>query len=147
MEIDMNKKRAWFDQTGTLFVLGFTAPEKLILEAFYEVLHTIGKTRAPFNSGETLIKPTTLKISEIFLGQEAIKKIKQVLLPNDEVTLQIAEMSCNIVDPVVTAIKESLVRISLQLDESTDVSNTSHLLSKLQTVTLFRPIRSLQCSW
>ena len=51
----MIKKRARFDQTGTLSVLGFMPTEKLILEASYEVLNIIGKTRTPFNTGETLI--------------------------------------------------------------------------------------------
>ena len=37
-------------------------------------------------------------------------------------------MSCDTVDQVVAAVKESPVCISLQLDESTNVSNISHLV-------------------
>ena len=37
-------------------------------------------------------------------------------------------MSVHIVDQVVTAIKESQVRINLSLHESTDVSNISNLV-------------------
>ena len=104
-------------------MMGFTPPEKPILNASCEVSFVIGKTRAPFNTGETLMKPATLKITEIILGKKTIKKIKQVPLLNDVVTLRTAKMSCNIVDQVVTEIKENPLRISLQLDESTDVSN------------------------
>ena len=55
MEIDMIKKKAWFDKKGTLSVLGFTPPKKPILEASYEVSQIIGKTRAP-----TMIQPIIL---------------------------------------------------------------------------------------
>ena len=79
----MIKKRAQFDQKGTLSVLGFMPSEKPILEALYEVSY-IGKTRAPFSTGETLIKPDMLKISEAILGKKAVKKIKQVPLSKDE---------------------------------------------------------------
>ena len=37
-------------------------------------------------------------------------------------------MSCSILDQVVQEIKDSQIRISLQLDESTDVSNMSQLI-------------------
>ena len=57
-------------------MLGFTPPEKPILEASNEVSYIIGKTRPPSNTGETLIKPATLKITEIILDKEAMKKIK-----------------------------------------------------------------------
>ena len=46
-----------------------------------------------------------------------MKKIKQVPWSNDAVTSRIAEMSCDIVNQAVTAIKESPVRISVQLDQ------------------------------
>ena len=77
------------------------------MEASYEVSYIIGKTRASFNIGETLIELATLKITEIVLGTEAMKKIKQVPLLSDVVTSRMAAMSCNIVDQVVTAFKES----------------------------------------
>ena len=41
-----------------------------------------------------------------------MKNINQVPLSNDVVTSRMAEMSCDIVNQVVTAIKESPVRIS-----------------------------------
>ena len=86
MEIDMIKKRARFDQKGTFYLLGFTQPEKPILEASHEVSYTIGKARPPLSTGKTLITQATLKITEIILGKEAMKKIKQVPLSNDVVT-------------------------------------------------------------
>ena len=77
-EIDINKKRAWFDHKATISVLEFTPPEKPIMEAWYEVSYIIDKTRALLNNGETLIKPATLKITELIPGKEAMKKIKQI---------------------------------------------------------------------
>ena len=108
----MIKKKARLDQKGTRSVLGFTPPERPILGASYEGSCIIGKPRAPFNTRETLIKPATLKITEIIFGKEAVKKTKQVPLSNDVVTSRIAEISCDIVDQVGEAIKESPVRIS-----------------------------------
>ena len=107
-------------------MLGFRS-----LAASYEVSYVIEKTKASFNTGETLMKPATLKITEIILGKEAMKKIKQVPLSNDVVTSRIAEISCDIVDQVTTAIKESPVRISLQLDESADISNFVGLVNTI----------------
>ena len=56
-----------------------------------------------------MIKPATLKIIEIILGKEAMKKINQVSLSNDVFgpTSRIAEMSCDVIDQIVTAIKEN----------------------------------------
>ena len=52
-------------------MLRFTPPEKPILEASIEVSYEIGKTRAPFNTRETLIKPATLKITEVISGKKS----------------------------------------------------------------------------
>ena len=60
-------------------------------------------------------------------GTEAAKKMKNVPLSNDVIAGRVADMSCDILDQIVQEIKNSPIRISLQLDESTDVFNTSQL--------------------
>ena len=52
----------------------------------------------------------------------------EVPLSNDVIAGRVADMSCNILDQVVQEIKDSPIRISLQLNESTDISNISQLI-------------------
>ncbi|XP_076031940.1 protein FAM200C-like [Oratosquilla oratoria] len=77
---------------------------------------------------ENLIKPCAIRIVGLVLGTEAAKKIKDVPLSNDVIALRVADMSCDILDQIVQEIKDGPIRISLKLDESTDVSNMSQLI-------------------
>ena len=57
-----------------------------------------------------------------------LKKIEGVPLSNDTVKKRIQSMSCDIKDQVIEAIKRSR-QFSLQLDESTDISDDAQLLT------------------
>jgi hypothetical protein len=92
-------KRARFDVKATLPDLGFVPINKLIPTASYEVAYLITKQGKPHTIGETLIKPAVLKMANIMLGKEAEVKLSQIPLSND----------------------------TIQLDETTDVSNLSQL--------------------
>ena len=83
----------------------------------------------PHTVGEELIKPCILKIADIVLGKEAAKKLQQVSLSNDVIHNRIIDMSEDILEQVIADIKASPVTISLQLDESTDVSNCIQLIA------------------
>ncbi|XP_068205304.1 protein FAM200C-like [Palaemon carinicauda] len=65
---------------------------------------------------------------ELILGTEAAKKMKDVPLSNNVIGGRVEDMSCDILDQIVEEIQASPTRISLQLDESTDVSNLSQLI-------------------
>ena len=83
---------------------------------------------------ENLIKPCTIRMVELVLGTDAAKKIKEVPLSNDVIAGRVADMSCNILYQVVQEMKDSPIRISMQLDESTDVSNISQLIVYTQYI-------------
>ena len=72
---------------------------------------------------------------ELVLGAVAAKKIKEVPLSNDVIAGRVADMSCNILKQVVQEIKDSPIRFSLQLDESTDIANISQLVVYTRYIT------------
>ena len=74
------------------------------------------------------MKPCVLEMAEIVLGKDAAKQLSQVSLSNDTVRQRIKDMSQDIVTQVVSEIKQSPAKFSMQIDESTDVSSHSQLL-------------------
>ena len=120
-------KRARFDEKATLPVLGFVPINKPILTASYEVAYLIAKQGKPHTIGETLIKPAVLKMANIMLGKEAEVKLSQIPLSNDTISDRIEDMSKDILAQVVADLISSPAKFSLQLDETTDVSNLSQL--------------------
>ena len=124
----LQAKRARYDQRGTLPQLGFKPMQKPLLRASYEVAYQCIKVKASHSAPENLIKPCAIRMVELVLGTEAAKKMKDVPLSNDVIGGRVADMSCDILDQIVQEIKDSPIRISLQLDESTDVSNMSQLI-------------------
>ncbi|XP_075684349.1 protein FAM200C-like [Rhinoderma darwinii] len=120
-------KRARFDEKATLPVLGFVPINKPILTASYEVAYLIAKQGKPHTIGETLIKPAVLKMANIMLGKAAEVKLSQIPLSNDTVSDRIEDMCKDILAQVVADLISSPAKFSLQLDETTDVSNLSQL--------------------
>ena len=120
-------KRARFDEKATLPVLGFVPINKPILTASYEVAYLIAKQGKPHTIGGTLIKPAVLKMANIMLGKAAEVKLSQIPLSNDTISDRIEDMSKDILAQVVADLISSPAKFSLQLDETTDVSNLSQL--------------------
>jgi hypothetical protein len=121
-------KRARFDEKATLPVLGFIPIDKPILTASYEVAYLIAKQGKPHTIGETLVKPAALKMANIMLGKAAEDKLSQIPLSNDTISSRIDDMSDDILAQVVADLISSPAKFSLQLDETTDVSNLSQLV-------------------
>ncbi|KAG8231590.1 hypothetical protein J437_LFUL012282, partial [Ladona fulva] len=117
--------RARFDERATLPVLGFVSINKPILTASYEVAYLIAKQGKPHTIGETLIKPAVLKMTNIMLGKAAEVKLSLIPLSNDTISDRIEDMSKDILAQVVSDLISSPAKFSLQLDETTDVSNLS----------------------
>ena len=86
----------------------------------------IGKSKAAYFIGETLIKPEALTMVKAVCGKEATKKLTTVPLSNDTVQRRIVDMSNEIKDQIAIKLKESKF-FSLLLDESTDVARFSQL--------------------
>ncbi|XP_068240880.1 protein FAM200C-like [Palaemon carinicauda] len=65
---------------------------------------------------------------ELILGTDAAKKMKDVPLSINVIGGRVEDMSCDILDQIVEEIQACPTRISLQFDESTDISNPSQLI-------------------
>lgn len=74
------------------------------------------------------MKPWTIRMVELILEAEAAKKVEDVPLSNNVIGGINEDMSCDILDQIVEEIQASPSRISLQLNESTDLSNVSQLI-------------------
>ena len=125
---ELNAKRARFDKSGALPALGFVSADKQILLASYKVAHRIAKAQKPYTIGEVLIKPCTLAMVRTILGKEAEKKMMQVSPSNDVIRSRICDIGDHFLCETVSEIRASQTKISIQLDETTDVSNCSQLL-------------------
>ena len=124
----LKTKRARYDRYGTLPKMGFTSVESLPLLASYKVAYRIAKAMKPHTLAEEVIKPCVVDMADIILGDGAARKLKQVALSNDAVRRGINDFSIDIRDQLISDFKASPLKISLQLDESMDVSNYSQLI-------------------
>jgi hypothetical protein len=121
-------KRVRFDDRATLLVLGFIPIDKPILTASYEGAYLIAMQGKPHTIGETLVKSAALKMANIMLGKAAEANFSQIPLSNDTISSRIDDMSDDILAQVVADLISSPAKFSLQLDETTDVSNLSQLV-------------------
>ena len=121
-------KRARFEESGTLDVHGFVKEKKPLVDASYRVALLIAKEKKPHTIAETLVKPCAMVMVQLLCGNDAKQKIAQIPLSNDTIHDRIEDMSQDKRFQVVEQIKLSPGKISLQLDETTDVSNCAQLL-------------------
>ncbi|GFS82095.1 protein ZBED8 [Nephila pilipes] len=92
------------------------------------VAYRFAKSKKPHTIGETLIKPCALEMVELVCGLEQRKKLEAIPLSNDVIQSRIVEISCNILKQIINELKASPFPFSMQLDETTDISNCSQLL-------------------
>ena len=78
--------------------------------------------------GESLVMPAVKMLVKHAMGEEAATKLESVSLSNNTVKNRIEEMSVDIADQVISGVKDSKYGFSIQLDESTDVTNNAQLL-------------------
>ena len=116
-------KRARLDNTST----STFCPNKNITEASYEIALIIAKKKKPHTIGESLVKPYMLEAARLVLDQKSVDKLSQISLSDSTIKSRIDEMSNDIKMQVTDQIRLSPF-FSIQLDESTDVSNLSQLL-------------------
>ena len=107
----------------------FERQSKAGLMASYVVSLRIAKAKKPYVIGEELILPCAKDIVHHVLGDKAAKSLESISLSNNTVQRRIADMSADILSQVIEEIKQSpLDLFTLQVDESTDVSNLPQLL-------------------
>ena len=124
----LKTKRAPYEKSGTLLKMGFTSVEKPHLLASYKVAYRIAKEMKPHTFAKEVVKPCVIDMADIILGDGAARKLKQVALSNDTIARRIKDLSIDIHNQLISDLKASPLKISIQLDESTDVSNCSQLI-------------------
>ena len=124
----LKAKRARYDSKGMLPKLGFARVDKLLLFASCKVAYEVAKMKKPHSVAETLMKPCALEMVKAVVGEEASKKLQRIPLSNNVIRSRIDDIGADILDQVVSDIKVSSAKISVHLDESTDVSNCSQLM-------------------
>uniref|UniRef100_A0A673H030 HAT C-terminal dimerisation domain-containing protein n=1 Tax=Sinocyclocheilus rhinocerous TaxID=307959 RepID=A0A673H030_9TELE len=92
-------------------------------QASYEVAYLIARAKKPHMIGGTLIKPA---ISRARHGDKLARELESVPLSNGTVARRISDMAQDIKCQLVDRVKKG--KYALQLDEFTDVSNSSQLL-------------------
>lgn len=98
-----------------------------LVKASYMVAFRIAKCKKPYNIGESLIKPCLIDVSSELLGPSATKKMMNLPLSNDTISRRINDLSVDIEEQIIDKIKSSKW-FSIQLDESTDISQKAILL-------------------
>ena len=109
----------------------FTGTNKQALEASYLVSLRIAKTGKSHTIGETLVLPAAKDIVKTILGDAAAKKLDIVSLSNDTVSRRIHEMAAQVKEVLVQKVKKSKY-FSLQIDESTDLTNFAQLMTYIR---------------
>ncbi|KAF2361470.1 hypothetical protein FHG87_007781 [Trinorchestia longiramus] len=103
----------------------FASINKPILTASYEVAYQIANLGKPHAIGET--QQVVLMMANIMLGKETEVKLSLIPLSNATISDRIEDTSKDILAQVVADLISSPAKFSLQLDETTDVSNLSQL--------------------
>ncbi|CAI9723498.1 Hypothetical predicted protein [Octopus vulgaris] len=97
--------------------------------ASYQVSYKIAKSKKPHTIGEELIKACALDMATFILRKEARKKLELVPLSNNVIQRRIGDLSSDILCQVISYVKISPLKISLQLYETTDVSSRKQLIA------------------
>jgi len=98
-----------------------------LLTVSYLISLQIAKCKKPYSIGGELIKPSLIAACNEVLGQSAVSKIKDIPLWNDTVERRISDMAEDTETLLIEKIKKSKL-FALQLDESTDIQNSSILV-------------------
>lgn len=99
----------------------------------FKISELIAKKKKPHTIGEELILPACKEIVDIMFGKVASEQISNIPLSNDTVRRRILTMSEGIVRNVNDLLQKDK-EFALQLDESTDVSGKSQLISFIRFV-------------
>ena len=120
--------------------------------ASFEVAYLIAQSKQPHTIEETLMKPGAVTMSRIMHGNKMARELETVPLSNDTITRRINDISNDIKCQLIERVKGK--KYALQLDESTDISNSAQLLAfirysfggKLQEDMLFCTVLEGTCT-
>ena len=117
-----NAKRQRHDKTGVIY-----QKKKGVAKASNEVAFLGAKNTKEHTIGESMVLPAAKILVENVIGVEAIAKLKIVSLSINTVKNRIEKMSIDIADQV-KFVKDSKFGFSMQLNESTGITNNARLL-------------------
>ena len=108
-------------------IYGLTHINTIALRASYKVALRIAKAKKPYSDGEMLVKDCIQDVCLEVLGKAAATKVAKVSLSGDTIARRVADLAENMEIQLLNQIKLAKY-YSLQLDESTDISNMAILL-------------------
>ena len=97
------------------------------VRASFAAAWKIARAKAPHTAGENLIKPASVEMARIMCGDAVANKLEMVPLSNDTMKRRIKELSRNVLQQTIAAIRHC-ERFSLQLDETTDIGSDAQLM-------------------
>ena len=95
-------KQVKLDNSGS-----FRQQTSKVVEASYEIAMLISKSKKSHNIGESLIKPSILRVAEFVLGKDSANKLSQISLSNDTVKRRIDELPQDIKDQTLDQVRAS----------------------------------------
>jgi len=125
--IEFFQRKTEFFKKESNCMTHFTNTDSKYLKASYLASFRIVKDRKPHTVGETLILPAAKDMVQTVLGEKAAKELDKIPLSNNSVKRRIDTMASNIEEILVTQLK-MCSNFSLQVDESTDITNMAQLL-------------------
>jgi hypothetical protein len=108
--------------------MSFSGVNMKAVEASYKVSLRIAKAEKPHTIGESLLIQAAKEMASSVLGEKVAKQLESIPLSSDNVSRRISDMASNVKEQLIEKVKASKY-YSIQLDESTDVSNMAHLLT------------------
>lgn len=114
------------------------------IKSSYVAALRIAKENKPFTTGERLLKPMLMEITEIMLGKAEAKKMESVPLSNDTISRRVNDMSTDIRNQLCSELKKA-GNFALQFDESTDIAGESILIGFVRYPRLNGIVEELFC--
>ncbi|XP_061598837.1 SCAN domain-containing protein 3-like isoform X5 [Cololabis saira] len=111
----------------SISIVSLTGNSKCTLKASYLVARRVAQSKKAFTIAKELVLPSAVDMCHEMIGEAAAKRLLTIPLSNDTVSHRIVDMASDIQQQLIERVKSSPF-FSLQLDESTDVTNATLLL-------------------
>ena len=118
-----NAKRQRLDKSGLIY-----QKKKGVVKASFEVALLVAKSMKALAIGEFQVMLAEEILVKNVIRVEAASELETVSLSNSTIKNRIEEMPIDITDQVISSMKDSKFGFSMQLDESTDITNNAQLL-------------------
>jgi hypothetical protein len=106
----------------------FSGVNMKAVEASYKGSLRIAKVGKPHTIAESFLLPTANDMAGSVLGEKVAKQLESIPLSNDTASRRISDMASNVKEWLIEKVK-AIKYYFIQLDESTDVSNMTNLLT------------------